>query len=394
MAELSLICRAARKNERAQEPLWLATVMRVKGSAYRHPGARMLFSNGEVLAGSVSGGCLEAGIARKGPWLAREHPTCIRFDGSRDDGDDDDDDDAPRGTGCDGIVDILLERASFDSASAPLAVIEDCLRGERRAALATVFESRDALAPVGARLTLDEAGKFSTCTLSGPAWATLAQAAENAMAEPRAQTRLIQADQFQALLEVIEPPPHLFVFGAGPDALPLVEFATALGFGVTVCETSARTVLRERFVGRAELHVGSIESVARKVAVRRTPVAVVMSHHYPTDQRALAMLLESHASYIGMLGPLRRTERMLHELFPDASELATRDRARVRAPLGLDLGGENPAQIALSAIAEIQAVLAHASGLPLSQRTNRPIHHPTSVCSTDTPRMLAKTGTA
>jgi len=390
MAELSLICRAARENERRQEPLWLATVMRVKGSAYRHPGARMLFSSGQVLAGSVSGGCLEAGIARKGPWLAPEHPACIRFDGSREE----DDDESPRGTGCDGIVDILLERASFDAPSAPLAVIEDCLRGQRRAALATVFESRDALAPVGARLALDEAGKFSTCTLSGPAWATLAQAAETAMVEPRAQTRIIQSDQFEALLEVIEPPPQLFVFGAGPDALPLVEFATALGFGVTVCETSARTVLRERFVGRAELHVGSIESVARKVAARRTPVAVVMSHHYPTDQRALAMLLESHASYIGMLGPLRRTERMLHELFPDASELAKRDRARVRAPLGLDLGGENPAQIAFSAIAEIQAVLAHASGLPLSQRTDRPIHHPTSVCSTDTPRMLAKTGTA
>jgi xanthine/CO dehydrogenase XdhC/CoxF family maturation factor len=143
MAELSRICRAAREYEPQQEPLWLATVMRVKGSAYRQPGARMLFSSGQVLAGSVSGGCLEAGIARKGPWLARERAHCMRFDGSREE----EEDESPRGTGCDGIIDILLERASFDAPSAALAVIEDCMRGERRAVLATVFESRDALAP-------------------------------------------------------------------------------------------------------------------------------------------------------------------------------------------------------------------------------------------------------
>lgn len=390
MAELSRICRAARESERRQEPLWLATVMRVKGSAYRHPGARMLFSSDQVLAGSVSGGCLEAGIARKGSWLARERPVCIRFDGSHEE----EDDESPRATGCDGIVDILLERASFDAPSAPLAVIEDCLRGERRAVLVTVFESRDALAPVGARLTLDETGRFSSCALSGPTWAKLARAAEQAMAERRAGSRTVSSDRCQALLEVIEPPPHLFVFGAGPDAVPLTEFATALGFGITVCDTSARPLIRERFAGRAELHVGSPESVAMKVAARRIPVAVVMSHHYPTDRQALGMLLDSQASYIGVLGPLRRTERMLAELFPDPSQLAKLDRLRVRAPLGLDLGGENPEQIALSAIAEVQAVLARASALPLSERGGRPIHQRLSALALTALPELPKTGTA
>src|SRR6478609_10741881 len=127
MSELSQICRAARdalrdtqrgEREQHQEPIWLATVMRVLGSAYRQPGARMLFSSGQVLAGSVSGGCLEAGIARKGPWLARERPNCIRFEGSTEE-----DDDSPRGTGCDGIVDILLERVSFSTPTSPLTVL-------------------------------------------------------------------------------------------------------------------------------------------------------------------------------------------------------------------------------------------------------------------------------
>ena len=389
MAELSQICRLARESERRQEPLWLATVMRVQGSAYRHPGARLLFSSGELLAGSVSGGCLETAIVRKGPWLARERPTCIRFDGSREE----EDDESPRGTGCDGLVDILLERACFDAPPAPLAVIEDCLRNERRVVLATVFESRDPLAPVGARLSLDESGQFATCALSGSSWATLAQAAERAMAEQRGGARTVSSDHFRALLEVIEPPPRLFVFGGGPDALPLVEFATAVGFGVTVCQPSARTAVRERFAGRAELHVGSVDSLAKKVATRRTPVAIIMSHHYPTDLQALGMMLDSRAPYIGVLGPRRRTERMLHELFPQPNQLGTRDRSRVRAPLGLDLGAETPAQIALSAIAEVQAVLARASAWPLSERGSQPIHQPVSALSLATVPVLAKTGT-
>lgn len=350
----------------------------------------MLFASGQVLAGSISGGCLEAGIVRKGPWLARERPACIRFDGSRED----EDDESPRGTGCDGVVDILLERASFDAPCAALAVIEDCLRGERRAVLATVFASSDPLAPVGARLTLDEAGKFSTGALSGPSWAALAQAAERALAEQSAGPRMVSSDGVEALLEVIEPPPHLFVIGAGPDALPLVDFAAALGFGVTVCDTSARVAVRERFAARAELHVGSVASIAAKLAIRRTAVAVVMSHHYPTDAQALGMLLDSRAAYIGMLGPVRRTERMLQELFPDPAELAEHDPGRVRAPIGLDLGAETPAQIALSAMAEIQAVLAGASARPLSERTSRPIHRPVSALSLATAPALGQTGTA
>jgi xanthine dehydrogenase accessory factor len=387
MTELSQIRRAAR--EAQQEQLWLATVMRVKGSAYRRPGARLLFSNTRALAGSVSGGCLEARIVRKGPWLAKDRPSCMRFEGGREE----DDDDSPRGSGCDGIVDILIERARLELPCAPLVVIEECLRDEQRAVLATVFASRDPLAPVGGRLSVDEAGKFSSHALSGPTWATLAQAAERALAEELRGPRIVSAAGCEALLEIIEPPPHLFIVGAGPDALPVVELAAALGWGVTVCDTSARVIVRERFAARAELHVGSVAALAGKVAARRTPVAVVMSHDYQTDQQALALFLDSRAAYIGMLGPRRRTERMLSELFPDEPALQQRRLSRVHAPLGLDLGAETPGQIALSAVAEIQAVLTRASALPLSVRRGHPIHPPLPEHTTAAASDWAQTGT-
>ena len=389
MTELSQMCRAARESERHQEPIWLATVMRVKGSAYRQPGARMLFSSDRVLAGSLSGGCLEASIARKGPWLARERPSCVRFEGGAEE-----DDELPRGTGCDGIVDILLERASFALPTAPLSIFEDCLRRERRAILATVFTSRDALAPVGARLSLDEDGKIAADSLSGATWAALARAAERVLTEPNPRPRLVTSERCEALLEIIEPPPHLFVFGAGPDALPVVQLATAVGLAVTVYDTSSRVPVRDRFAGVAEVRVGSVEDAAALIAARRRPIAVVMSHHYPTDRQALEVLLASKTPYIGVLGPLRRTERMLHELYPDPSRLTARERSRVRAPLGLDLGAETPAQIALSAISEIQAVLAQRSALPLSQRGARPIHPAVTELSLPALTEFDQTGTA
>ncbi len=392
MNDLSRICAAAREAEARRHPIWLATVMRVKGSAYRHAGARMLFSSDQVLAGSVSGGCLEASIARKGPWLARERPVCVSYEGGRDT----DDGESPRGTGCDGTVDILLEKVSFDTPGSVLDALHGCLAHERRCAVVTVYESSDPALPVGTRLTLDEGGELSAPSLRGPAvaaFAAFAAAAARALDDHHSHARTLRVGGIEALLEVFEPPPHLFVFGSGPDAVPVVEFASGLGLGVTVCDPNPRVAVRERFAALAELHLGSLSGVLPKIRVRRTPLAVVMSHHYPTDLAALRLLLDSPAAYLGLLGPLRRTERMLNELFPDASELRTAARARMHAPIGLDLGAETPPQIALSIVAEIQAVLARASAEPLSHDTARPIHRAEGALELPLASQLGLTGT-
>jgi len=363
MAELSEICRAARAAAPLGEPLWLATVMRVRGSAYRHAGARLLFTSERVLAGSVSGGCLEASIVRKGPWLARAQPACISFDGGSDEGDDG----RPRGAGCDGRVDLLIERVLNGECTDSVDFIAACLATEQRGALVTVFESSDPALPIGARVAFGP-GKRLISSLPGSAVAAeLTRVAERALQERRPRPRTVQGPGFEALLEIIEPAPHLFVFGGGPDAAPLVEFARALGLGVTVCDTSARVAVRERFPHDTEFHFGSVQSAVAKLEQRRTPLAVVMSHHYPTDAEAVDRLLDSRAAYIGVLGPARRTARLLGERSSSKPSLTQGDRARLRAPIGLDLGAETPAQIALSVVAEIQALLADASAEPLSR---------------------------
>ncbi len=370
MAELLEICRAAQAAEQRNEPCWLASVMRVRGSAYRHAGARLLFANGQVLAGSVSGGCLEASLVRKGPWLTREHAVCVRYEAGLEESEQPDAE-APRGSGCDGAVDILIERVHRGRAPDSLTFIESCLAAEQRGALLTVFESNVASVPVGSRLTLTEKGIAMGSIAEPAACAALSWAAAGVLGETQPRSRLVRGDGFQALLEVVSPAPHLFVFGAGPDALPVVELASALGLGVTVCDANPRASVRERFAARAELYLGGLDAVAAKLKAHRTPLGVVMSHHYSSDLNALSVLLDSPAQYIGVLGPERRTRKMFAELFPTQHGPLP---ARVRAPIGLNLGAETPAQIALSIVSEIQAVLACANAEPLSRYGSRSIH--------------------
>jgi xanthine dehydrogenase accessory factor len=390
MSELTQICRAAQRARAEGESLFLATVMRVRGSAYRHAGARLLFGGGRVLAGSVSGGCLEASIVRKGPWLAREHAACVYFEGAHET----DDEARPetRGTGCDGAIDVLIEPVRTGKKNDPLAFIDECLMTEIRGVLVTVFETNDPSLRIGCSLSLSETGELCSSIPNPQIASELTLAAQAALEEAHPRCRAIVGAGFEALLEVIEPAPHLFVFGSGPDASPVVAFARALGLGVTVCDTTARVSVRERFARIAELHVGSVSSVLPKIESHRTALAVVMSHHYETDTEALNMLLNSRAVYIGMLGPERRTARMLSRISRDKSTLSARDRARLRAPIGLDLGAETPAQIALSIAAEIQAVLAQTSAEPLSCRAARPIHRSTPELTLPSAIPWARTG--
>jgi xanthine/CO dehydrogenase XdhC/CoxF family maturation factor len=246
--------------------------------------------------------------------------------------------------------------------------------------------------PIGGHVAL-RAGKIAVSSIPrGSIVDQLALAAEHALSEAQPRCRTLQGPGFEALLEIIEPAPHLFVFGAGADAVPVVEFAHALGLGVTVCDTTARLSLRERFSSATEFHVGSVSSVLPRIEARRTPLAVVMSHDYRTDTEALELLLGSHAAYIGVLGPERRSARMLSDLSRSKPNLSPRDRARLRAPVGLDLGAETPVQIALSIVAEIQAVLGRANAVPLSQRGPVPIHTPDPTLTLPASASLARTG--
>ncbi len=357
MSEITAVCRAWHVAARCEEPTFLATVVGVDGSSYRRPGARLLFSRDAVLAGAVSGGCLERELVRRGAWLARGWPVLETIDSRWDD-------DERATSGCHGKLELLIEPLSASS-DAGLAMIARELSAERRVALATIVRENGALLPLGARVLKTERGLVTHVT-DARSTRALAASMGSALGAERFRTARIRAGGAHALIEVLEPAPRLFVFGAGSDVVPVVRLADSLGWNVTVCAPPGRPALRDRFAQLAELsELRTAENVKKLDACAR-PLALVMSHDYDADREALGALLGSGASYVGVLGPAERTRRMLGELEATLGVVSALRRAAVFAPAGLALGAETPEEMALSIIAEAQATLTRSAPSPLA----------------------------
>jgi xanthine dehydrogenase accessory factor len=381
MRELRQLVEAARRLRDAGEPFLISMVVAVQGSAYRGSGARMLSSAERWVAGSVSGGCLERDVLRKGFWHTREaRAVLLSYDETSQE---------RGGTGCQGQVELLVERApaaaqgSFERHARcdPLALAERCLRDETSAAVATVFRSkRDSVAP-GDRLAFiqnERLSSFADPLLERELSQALDSAREHSRGAELTRGFVSAEGDVAALLEIITAPPHLFVFGAGHDSAALVTLAEALGLSVTVCsEQPLDSVARERFRGQARLLVGSAREAVTMLDRCAQPLAVVMAHHYERDRSAIEALSHSRAGYVGVLGPALRTERMLSDLAEsgalDAAGIAALKQTRLHAPAGLDLGSRTPPEVALSILAELQGVLRGMSAQSLRQKT-RSIH--------------------
>ncbi len=185
-----------------------------------------------------------------------------------------------------------------------------------------------------------------------------------------------RAGQVHALLEVIEPPISLVVFGAGWDAIPMAAAGKALGWRVIVVDHRAGHAKPERFAMADQVIVCRPDEVSARVPIDDRTAAILMTHQYPDDLGYLRAALESNASYIGLLGPAKRRDRLLHDLrevehyTPELSRIAC-----IRGPVGLDIGAENAPEIAAAVTAEIIAVRAGRTGMALKHR-DAPIHDP------------------
>jgi xanthine dehydrogenase accessory factor len=344
MIERTLLQAARELRARGEETI-VATVVRVRGSAYRRPGARMLITRDRWIAGSVSGGCLEGDILRRAWWLTERSPALLTYDSSVAEDASNDELRAAFGLGCGGVVDILLERTTE-----PLARIDGWLTAQQSGVLGTVF------APSVRQVALDADG-----TLHGQAGATLRGALEVAFNHDGRW--VCQFDCEDVLIETIRPTPRLFVFGTGHDVVPVVQLAQRTGWYVVVCTKHGSHGVRERFRDADEIVIGD---ASPQLEAADDAFALVMSHNVDVDREHLAMLVSSPARYIGVLGPLQRTQRLL-------AQIGIHGDPRLHAPVGLALGAEGPEQIALSIVAELQAVRGRAQAMHLREHEG-PIH--------------------
>jgi xanthine dehydrogenase accessory factor len=337
MTDLEHILPLWRELEASGAEYVLATIVKTEGSSYRKPGARMLLAADGRRAGTVSGGCLEAAVAKKAWWLTEDGPVVRAYSTYDDDGE------LPFGSGCGGVVWILLERRG--TADAAMRALEEAWNARRPLVIATVIEGER----IGERVFPATAGDAELEALEKfcvdlPLWV-----------EERAAR------------------PGLWVFGAGNDAKPLVKMARTLGWYVAVADGRSHLATEERFAEADAVHVLATGELP-KLDVRAGDAAVVVTHSFEQDSRILAGLLSGSVrpAYIGVLGPQRRTRELLEDVarkldFVPSERLIEGWMEQLHAPTGLDLGAETPATIALSIMAEVQKVLARATALPLKQ---------------------------
>lgn len=367
---LSLLRQAALARARGESVL-VATVVAVRGSSYRRPGARMIVASDDSFAGSVSAGCLENDVLTRGRHRLRDgRPVVVTYDSTSDD----DEVGWGIGLGCNGVVDVLLETVEPGAPADPCAFLEERLGLEERAVLVTVFRSTRADVPVGARLLMSATGECDStlppCEMRG----AMRREAATALRWPSGASAVAKdLGEVEALVEVADPPPCLFVCGTSHDALPFVRLARAIGWRTVVGARSASVGLKERFALADEILVASPEAIAQSAAARARPLAVLMSHDYDRDLACLEALLDTRVPYVGVLGPKARRDRMLEDLARRGRVWSPSALAKVHAPVGLDLGAETPAEIALSAVSEMQASLTRASAERLRDRDG-PIH--------------------
>jgi xanthine/CO dehydrogenase XdhC/CoxF family maturation factor len=333
----------------------LATVVRVEGSTYRRAGARALLLPDDQLVGLISGGCLEGDLVLRARAVREAHEAVrVVYDHRGED-----DLLWGLGLGCAGLVDVLLQPVSRE-APGPIPRLREALSGAAPVALATVVAREgEGAPPIGAELELEAAERADL------------------LARGRARTRWRAGPdhRVELLEEVLGPPVPLLVFGAGPDAVPLVRMAAELGFAVRVVDPRPAQARAERFPEAVEVVCCAPEEAPARVEVTPRSVAVVMTHHYLHDRALLAFLLGTPARYVGVLGPKKRTEDLLRDLREQGIDVSPEALERVHGPAGLDLGADGPDEIALALLAETLAVLAGRPGGRLRDRKG-PIHDP------------------
>ena len=338
--ETERLLEAIRQARAAGEPAALATVVRVKGSAYRREGTRMFVRRDRTYECALSGGCLEPDVAEAAARvIATGEPAIMSYDLA-------DDSVWGLGIGCSGAVDIRIERIEDDGVTREwLRILE---RGES-AVLVTP------LSGASGRMIVPAAGAL-VGALSDPSAGHDAEVRARArLAAPYPQSGPESIGGAEMFFEIATPPPELMVFGAGHDAAPVAHLAWTLGFAVTIVDVRQAFLTAERFPGAA-LVCAHFSEFAGTINPGRGSFVLVMNHHVERDEACLRFSLDSDAGYIGVLGPRSRYDRLLAGLrdrgyVPNPSRVAA-----VRSPVGLALGAETPQEVAVSILSEILAV--------------------------------------
>lgn len=353
--------------------LAMATLVRRKGSVPREIGAKMLVHRDGRISGTVGGGCGEAEVWRGAlNVIDTGRPRTVQISLTEEI--------ALESEGvCGGIFDVFIQpwhaapAAGKPSMLDMARAIARALAEEQAVALVTLIAAsgpwRHAL---GQQVLYYENGA-TLGTLSLPdappaLTAQLIQAAQSSLHQENPHIEKINgsdpATWAEVFVEPFIPAPVLLIAGAGHIAAPLAELGALMKFSVSVTDDRASFARRERFPTAKHLLVGSIEETLRAYPITPRTYIVLVTRAHSHDVQALRAILDSSAAYIGMIGSQRRVWAVLKLLH--AEGMPEEKLLRVRAPIGLDLGGSTPEEIALSIMSEVVLVRRGGTSRPLS----------------------------
>lgn len=293
--------------------------------------------NGEI-AGSVSGGCVESAVAEAGlEVLKSQKPQFLHFGVT-------DETAWSVGLACGGKLDVFIERLDpqqFD-------FLKDLLRAEVPAASVTVVKGPEA--DLGRKITINAqnpAARLGTLD-SGSDEATVKLALD--AAEPTIREL---SSGVEAFVDVLPPPPTLVIIGGVQIAISLAELAKTMDMRTVVIDPRRAFATEQRFPAVDQLIQAWPSEAFEELELTSTSAVVMLSHDPKIDEPALKIALPSHAFYVGALGSSRTQDRRRERL--REAGLSGADIERLHGPVGLELGGDTPEEIALSIMAEIVA---------------------------------------
>ncbi len=291
----------------------------------------MLFSDTGDQLGMLSGGCLESDIHQQARRvLLKQKPALLTYDSN-----DEDDLAFQLGIGCGGVVHVLLQPISPDNDYLCLPDIYQLMKERGRGEYRQKVSDRD----VGTLFTSHV--KERECS--------------------KGQAQLVNVEDELWLLTEIKPPTHLMIAGGGMDARPLAALAHQLGWEVTLWDPRPANG-RPEYFSTIQNSLNSDEQLNSFCTNHSFEAAILMTHNVELDARALNALKEVNLSYLALLGPINRRDRVISTAGVVLDDLAT----HLSGPAGLDIGAELPETIALSILAECQAALTKSNAMPLS----------------------------
>jgi xanthine dehydrogenase accessory factor len=383
----------------AGQTFGLATVVRTFSSAPREPGASLAVSPAGEVVGSVSGGCVEGAVYELANEVAASgKPVLQRYGIS-------DDDAFAVGLTCGGIIDIFVEPASRDRYE-ELGEVADAVRAGTPVAVATVIagpgqvgarrviwgqpaaapngdgqrQHVSGAVPAGQQHVNGQAGPDPAGTLgSGP---RLDQAvdddARGMLAQGLTGVRRYgpdgerRRDELSVFVQSFAPPPLMLVFGAIDFAAAVARAGKFLGYRVTVCDARPVFATKSRFPDADEVVTDWPHRYLSGLETDGRTVICVLTHDPKFDVPLLEVALRRPAAYIGAMGSRRTHDDRLARLREIG--MTEQELARLRSPIGLDLGARTPEETAIAIAAELIQLRWGGSGQPLTHTTGR-IHH-------------------